>query len=126
MVENQAIGLSRGGRTTKIHALVDGLGNPLGFRLTGGQVHDSQVASELLEGFDISQSNIIADKAYGTAKLRQYIKDKAAVYVYCERHLIENFFNQLKNFRRIATRYDKLAHVYLATVYIASICILLK
>lgn len=53
MVENQAIGLSRGGRTTKIHALVDGLGNPLGFRLTGGQVHDSQVASELLEGFDI-------------------------------------------------------------------------
>ena len=54
MVENQAIGLSRGGRTTKIHALVDGLGNPLGFRLTGGQVHDSQVASELLEGFDLS------------------------------------------------------------------------
>lgn len=115
----------------------------MGFRLTGGQVHDSQVASELLEGFDISQSNIIADKAYGTAKLRRYIKDKAAVYtippkentkdkwtcdyhVYCERHLIENFFNQLKNFRRIATRYDKLAHVYLATVYIASICILLK
>ncbi len=47
-------------------------------------------------------------------------------HVYCERHLIENFFNQLKNFRRIATRYDKLAHVYLATVYIASICILLK
>lgn len=82
-------------------------------------------------------------KAYGTAKLRQYIEDKAGVYtippkentkdkwtcdyhVYCERHLIENFFNQLKNFRRIATRYDKLAHVYLATVYIASICILLK
>ncbi|MCT3245496.1 IS5/IS1182 family transposase, partial [Lactiplantibacillus plantarum] len=47
-------------------------------------------------------------------------------HVYCERHLIENFFNQLKNFRRIATRYGKLAHVYLATVYIASICILLK
>ncbi|MCT3397808.1 hypothetical protein EFP86_15575, partial [Lentilactobacillus hilgardii] len=44
-------------------------------------------------------------------------------HVYCERHLIENFFNQLKNFRRIATRYDKIAHVYLATVYIASICI---
>lgn len=143
MAENQAIGLSRGGRTTKIHALVDGLGNPLGFHLTGGQVHDSQVASELLEGFDISQSNIIADKSYGTAKIRQYIEDKAGVYtippkentkdkwtcdyhVYCERHLIENFFNQLKNFRRIATRYDKLAHVYLATVYIASICILLK
>lgn len=80
MIENQAIGLSRGGRTTKIHALVDGLGNPLGFRLTGGQVHDSQVASELLEGFNISQSNIIADKAYGTAKLRQYIEDKAGVY----------------------------------------------
>lgn len=137
MVENQAIGLSRGGRTTKIHALVDGLGNPLGFRLTGGQVHDSQVASELLEGFDISQSNIIADKAYGTEKLRQYSEDKTGVYTIPPKenaknkwdcayhvyswHLIKNFFNQLKNFRRIATRYGKLTHVFLATVYAASV-----
>lgn len=87
MVENQAIGLSRGGRTTKIHALVDGLGNPLGFRLTGGQVHDSQVASELLEGFDISQSNIIADKAYGTAKLASILKIKQASIPFRQRKI---------------------------------------
>ena len=55
MVENQAIGLSRGGRTTKIHALVDGLGNPLGFRLTGGQVHDT-----LMTFFDINLMNFIS------------------------------------------------------------------
>ncbi|MCP9368851.1 transposase, partial [Lentilactobacillus kefiri] len=47
-------------------------------------------------------------------------------YVYCERHLIENYFNQLKNYRRIATRYDKLVHVFLQTIYIASILIWLK
>lgn len=70
VVENQAIRLNRSDWTIKIHVLVDGLGNPFWFRLTGGQVHDSQVASELLEDFDISQSNIIADKAYGTTKIR--------------------------------------------------------
>ena len=143
MTENQAIGLSRGGRTTKIHAVVDGLGNPIGFLLTGGQVHDSQVACRLLSSLDIFQSNIIADKAYGTTEIRQYIETKQGTYtipprenikhkwacdyhVYCERHLIENFFNQLKNYRRIATRYDKLAHIFLANIYIASVCILLK
>ncbi|KIO95099.1 Mobile element protein [Levilactobacillus brevis] len=53
----------------------------MGFRLTGGQVHDSQVASELLEGFDISQSNIIADKAYGHRETSTSIlKIKAGVY----------------------------------------------
>ncbi|AKP63585.1 transposase [Levilactobacillus koreensis] len=143
MVENQAIGLSRGGRTTKIHAVVDGLGNPVRFLLTGGQVHDSRAAKTLLESLDLSDSNVIADKAYGTTELRQYITAESGTYtippkenaknkwdcdyyVYCERHLIENFFNLLKNYRRIATRYDKLAHVFLSAVYVASICILLK
>lgn len=135
--------MSRGGRTTKIHAVVDGLGNPIRFLLTGGQVHDSRVACQLLKIIDISQSNIIADKAYGTAEIRDYITSESGAYTipprenaknkwacdyhtYCERHLIENFFNQLKNYRRIATRYDKIAHVFLAAVYVASICILLK
>ncbi|MCT3555481.1 IS5/IS1182 family transposase, partial [Lentilactobacillus buchneri] len=85
----------------------------------------------------------LTDKAYGTKELRQYIEaedgqytippksnaqDKwdCDYYVYCERHLIENYFNQLKNYRRIATRYDKLAHVFLQTIYIASILIWLK
>lgn len=143
LTENQTIGLSRGGRTTKIHAVVDGLGNPIGFLLTGGQVHDSQVACQLLSSLDIFQAHIIADKAYGTTEIRQYIETKKVTYtipprenakhkwacdyhIYCERHLIENFFNQLKNYRRIATRYDKLAHIFLASIYVASVCILLK
>ncbi len=58
--------LSRGDRTTKIHAVVDGLGNPLRFILTGGQVHDSQAAQSLLNQLDLAGVNVIADKAYGT------------------------------------------------------------
>ena len=102
----------------KIHAVVVCLGNPIGFLLTGSQVHDSQVACRLLRPLDIFQSNIIADKAYGNSDIRQYIETKQGTYtipprenikykwacdyhVYCERHLI-------KNYRRIATRYDKL------------------
>ncbi|AKP64325.1 hypothetical protein ABN16_04495 [Levilactobacillus koreensis] len=80
MVENQAIGLSRGGRTTKIHAVVDGLGNPVRFLLTGGQVHDSRAAKTLLESLDLSDSNVIADKAYGTTDLRQYITAESGTY----------------------------------------------
>ncbi len=86
---------------------------------------------------------LFTDKAYGSEAFRQYLeaeegtytilpksnaKEKWPVdyYVYRERHLIENFFNQLKNFWRIATRYDKLAHVYLERVYLATILIRLK
>lgn len=140
---NQAIGLSRGGRTTKIHAVVDGLGNPLRFILTGGQVHDSQAAQSLLNQLDLAGVNVIADKAYGTTALRQYIEAESGhytippksnaqqpwpcdYYVYCERHLIENYFNQLKNYRRIATRYDKLAHVYLEAIYMTAILTWIK
>lgn len=142
-VENQAIGRSAGGLTTKIHVVVDGLGNPLKMILTGGQVHDSQVAQPLISQLKIAGVNVIADKAYGSEAFRQYLeaeegtytippksnaKEKWPVdyYVYRERHLIENFFNQLKNFWRIATRYDKLAHVYLERVYLAAILIRLK
>lgn len=70
---NQFIGVSRGGRTTKIHAVVDGLGNPVHFLLSGGQVHDSKIAVDVLSGIDISGSNILGDKAYGTEKIRAYI-----------------------------------------------------
>ena len=70
---NQFIGVSRSGKTAKIHAVVDGLGNPVRFMLTGGQIHDSKVAVEILSGIDISVSNILADKAYGTLEIRNYI-----------------------------------------------------
>ena len=133
--------MSRGGKTTKIHAVVDGLGNPVRFLLSGGQIHDSKIAIDVLSELDISGSNILADKAYGTFEIRKYITEKNADYtipprsnavdpwfcdywLYKERHLVECFFNKIKAFRRIATRYDKLASSFIAFVYVASIWLL--
>lgn len=77
---NQFIGVSRGGKTTKIHTVVDGLGNPVRFLLSGGQVHDSKMAADILSRLDILESNIIADKAYGTSEVRKYITEHNAEY----------------------------------------------
>ncbi|WP_238157735.1 IS5 family transposase [Lacticaseibacillus chiayiensis] len=126
IVENQAIGMSRGGRTTKIHAIVDGLGNPLRFLLTGVHIHDSQAAQPLLVQLELAGVNVIADKAYDAKHLRDYIDTEHGSYtitpkasikekwdcdyhVYWDRHLIESLFNQVKNCIRLATRYNKLA-----------------
>ena len=111
--------------------------------LSKGEISDSSVAVDLLSDINISESNILADKAYGTAEIREYIESQNAKYTippknnsinpwYCdfwlykERHLIECFFNKLKAFRRVATRYDKLATSFLAFIYVASISILSK
>ena len=122
---DEAIGRSRGGLSTKIHALVDALGNPTGFALSPGQAHDLEGADALLPG--LAADALIADKAFDaeervlqpleaagkTAVIppkanrkapRPYDKD-----LYKARHLIENFFAKLKQFRAIATRYDKTA-----------------
>lgn len=71
---NQHIGKSRGGKTTKIHAIVDGLGNPLHFTLTAGNVNDCIEAVNILSYLPIEGSNVIADKVYGTKEIRDYIK----------------------------------------------------
>src|ERR1039457_1870351 len=128
--KNQAIGITRGGRTTKIHAIVDSKGRPLSFMVTGGQVHDSQVVEEIL---NTPRSPLAgrADKAYDSKKGRNQTKEEgpwpitpsrytALKKAYCpkriyrRRHKIENFFCRIKDWRRIATRYDKLARNYLA------------
>ena len=140
---DKAVGVSRGGRNIKIHALVDGLGNPLAFLLSSGNDHDSKYAVSLLSQIDIEGSNILGDKAYGARTIRDYIDSQSAVYTippqsnvsnpwpidwytYKERHLVECFFQKLKWFRRVFTRYDKLDVSFLAFVYIAAIAILLK
>ena len=140
---NKAVGVSRGGRNTKIHTLVDGLGNPLAFLLSSGNDHDSRHAVPLLSQIDIEGSNILGDKAYGAKAIRDYINSQNAVYTippksdiidpwpvdwhtYKERHLVECFFQKLKWFRRVFTRYDKLDASFLAFVHIAAIAILLK
>lgn len=122
---------------------MDGLGNPLYFQLSAGNVNDSSMAVEVLSHVNIMDSTILADKAYGTNEILDYIQLQDADYaippksntripwrcdwwLYKERHLVERFFQKLKNFRRVATRYDKLATSFLAFIYIASIFILLK
>lgn len=122
---------------------MDGLGNPLYFQLSAGNVNDSMMAVEVLSHVNIMDSTILADKAYGTNEILDYIQLQDADYaippksntripwrcdwwLYKERHLVECFFLKLKNFRRVATRYDKLATSFLAFVYIAAIFILLK
>src|SRR5208282_482286 len=137
----QAIGRSRGGLTTKIHALVDALGNPVEVMLSPGQDHDLTCAESLIEAVD--PGALIADKAFDADAFIAALNDRAIVPVipsksnrktprrcdfalYCERNLIERFFNKLKQFRAIATRYDKLAKIFLAGVQLACAAILLN
>ena len=139
---DKAVGRTKGGWNTKLHAVVDGLGNPVEFLLSAGNDHDSVHAVELLKKVRISGSAVLADRAYGARTIREYISDHGASYVippksnvsvpwpvdwslYKERHLVECFFQKIKWFRRIATRYDKSDASFLAFVYLASIAILL-
>ena len=110
---DMAVGVSRGGRNTKIHTLVDGLGNPLAFLLSSGNDHDSKYAVSLLSQIDIGGSNILGDKDYGAKAIRDYIDSRNAAYTiplksdvndpwpvdwhtYKERRLVEYFFQKLK------------------------------
>ena len=139
---DKAVGRTRGGLNTKLHAIVDGLGNPVTFLLSAGNDHDSIHAIELLDKIEMGGSNVLADRAYRAQAIRDYISEHGASYVippqsniaepwpvdwylYRERHLIECFFQKIKWFRRIATRYDKLDASFLAFVYLAAIAILL-
>ena len=132
----QAVGRSRGGRTTKIHALTDAACRPIAFVLTGGQVADCKAASILLER--LPRCRILhADKGYDTNHIRRTIEAKGTMpnippkanriwkncfspYLYRDRNAIERMFCRLKDFRRVATRYDRLAVNYLAAVLIAA------
>ena len=135
--EIRPIGISRGGRTTKIHAIVDSKGRPLSITVTGGQVHDGQVVEEILNT-PRSPLAVTADKAYDSEKIRQQIKDEGALPIiphrcsaikkaYCprrfyrRRHKIENFFCRIKDWRHIATRYDKLARNFLAATTLVGV-----
>ena len=135
--------MTRGGLNTKIHAIVDALGNPVYVELTAGNISDTTQATETLSHVDISSSVILADKAYGSAKIRAYIEEHHGTYNippksntiepwpcdwwhYKERHLVECFFQKIKLFRRVSTRYDKLASRFFSFILLASILILVK
>lgn len=117
--------------------MVDGLGRPLDFVLTGGQAHDAPVLPQLLN-HRTPPLAVCADKAYDSQHVRQAIKDEGAVPVipcrinaknqktynkrlYRERNLVERFFCRMKDLRRLSQRFDKLARNYLAAVHLFSI-----
>ena len=134
--DEQAIGKSRGGNSTKIHWVVDAHGLPVDFEITGGQVNDIKVAPEVIDRLAVGEA-IIADKGYDSEALRDQIREKGSLPViprrtrskvgnddmdwclYKYRHLVENAFARLKRFRAIATRYDKLKRNYTSMVALA-------
>jgi transposase len=132
----QAIGRSRGGRGTKVHAVVDGKGRPCALLLTGAQVADITAAERLVDSVAAS-SSLLADKAYDANRLRAWLAGRGTAAVipskanrrhplpfdavaYRERNLIERMFCRLKDYRRVATRYDKLASNFLSALCLAA------
>ena len=130
------MGRSRGGLTTKIHAMVDANGLPIGLKLTEGQAHDGRAAQDMLETLGPGDI-LLADRAYDSDATRQTVAERGAWanikpmpnrknvpafsgFLYRYRNLVERFFNKLKHFRGVATRYDKDPENYLAGVKLAS------
>ena len=127
-VEN--MGRSRGGLISKIHAVVDTNGLPVRLALTAGEAHDNRLAGSLLSRLK-SGSLLLADRGYDADWIRALVTKRRAwanipprsnrtesicfsPYLYRARNLVERFFNKIKQCRRVATRYDKLAANYLA------------
>jgi transposase len=118
--------------TTKIHAVVDALGNPLRFILTPGQASDFTQAEALID--DLPADHVLGDKGYDSKALRDAITQHGARAVipprstspqvpcdfvlYCERNLIERFFLKIKHFRRIATRYEQTPRAFLSMLHV--------
>ena len=128
--------------STKIHAMVDALGNPLAFFLTAGQAHDLQGADALLP--QMQADTLLADKAFDVdlrviepllaagkkpvipPKSNRKVQRSYDKEMYKARHLIENFYCRLKQYRAIATRYDKTARNFLAAIHLAAAMIWLN
>ena len=136
------MGRSRGGLTTKIHALTDARGRPLRLTLTPGQSHDSLGAAELLQDLD-GAAFVLGDKAYDADWIRDLLEaqgvapnipDKCtrkhrhafSATLYKERNHVERFFNKIKHFRRIATRFEKRTENYLPMIKLAAVRLWLR
>ncbi|WP_271574366.1 IS5 family transposase [Bradyrhizobium sp. CCBAU 11361] len=139
---DRCVGRSRGGLTTKIHARVDAKGRPVRLMITPGEAHDVTCAEALRDGLD-ARAIVIADKGYDADRVRAHIRDQGAIpnistksnrkkrfrwkkAIYRERNHVERFFNKLKQFRRIATRHDKIGATLFAFVQLASVRICLR
>ena len=142
--EERAIGVSRGGSTTKLHFAADSHGNPIDFEITGGEVHDSQVAGKIIDKRGPLAKIIVADKGYDSDEIRVLVCARGGCpiiprrskskrenlgsdpHIYKHRHLVENLFAKLKHDRGIATGFDKLARNFKAMVFIACFIIWIK
>ena len=123
------MGCSRVGLTSKLHALVDAHGRPIGLTLTGGQVHDACEAEALIEAIPAG-ATLLGDKGYDSNAIREAAAARDiwanisnrkqrfgfSPWLYKQRNLVERFFNRIKQFRGIATRYDKDHAHYLAAI----------
>ena len=127
--------------TTKIHVIVDALGNPLAVSLTGGQAHDITQAETLAAG--VEPGAMLGDRGYDADHFIESLKLRSIKVVippkanrktprdcdyalYAERNLVERFFNSIKHFRGIATRYEKTARNFLAGIHLACALVWLK
>ena len=136
------MGRSRGGLTSKIHALVDAEGRPIRITLTPGQAHDGTAAEALLANLKPG-AILLADKAYDSNAIRDQAQEQDvwanippksnrkgsfvfSAFLYRYRNMIERFFNKLKQFRGIATRYDKNPENFLAAIKLASVRIWIR
>jgi transposase len=136
------MGRSRGGLTTKIHALVDAEGLPIALKLTEGQASDGKSAEDMLGTLKAGHI-LLADRAYDSDALRQNLAERGAWanikpmpgrknlpafsrFLYRYRNLVERFFAKLKHYRAVATRYDKNPDNYLASVKLASLRIWMR
>jgi transposase len=134
--EAQAIGKSRGGWNTKLHAMVDAVGAPCALSLSPGNEADVSHAPEVLQ--EMEAGKLVADKGYDSDPLRTWLAGRGITscipprsnrthpqpfsrILYRKRHLVENFFEKIKTFRRVATRYDKLAETFFGWVLLAVI-----
>ncbi|WP_116394719.1 IS5 family transposase [Nitrobacter sp. Nb-311A] len=139
---SRCMGRSRGGLTTKIHALVDACGLPICLKITEGQAHDGRSAQDMIDTVERGDV-LLADRAYDSNALRQTLAARGATanvkpmpnrvvalrfnrQLYRKRNLVERFFNKIKHYRAVATRYDKRDDNFLAAIKLASIRIWLR
>jgi len=136
LAENEGVGTSRGGRNSKLHALVDLYGRPARLVITPGNIHDITPAPELVA--DIAEVIVVADKAYDSARFRSFVEaQESATSIpqrsgarvkkpfnrshYRKRHRVENFFGRIKRYRRIASRFEKKCESFEGFILFASI-----
>lgn len=140
----QALGRSRGGFGTKAHAAVNAKGHPVALKLTPGQSHDAPHAPDLLAAARRGATKaVLGDRAYDTDAILALVRRLQARVVipadggrvkprrydrtlYKGRNVVERYWNKVKQYRRVATRYDKLDQCFLAFVHLASILVVLK